>query len=190
MNSDQLQSLVRTILKIGSGLLIAHGMTDTASALNAPDVIGALTLLVSLIWSHYSHGAATPPPPPTRPPPMGVLYILALAGALCVTGCASAPRVTYQATSTSAVTVETALKAYDVFAAAGKTTPAQNAAVKAAYEKYQAAFALVCDAGAVYSATSTTNAPTASTALQAAIQNANQAIADLVALVQTFGVKL
>jgi hypothetical protein len=193
MNTDQFQSLIRTVVKIISGLLIAHGMSDTAGVLNSPDVIGSLLLVCSLIWSHYAHGDI----PPTNPPSVGngvkaplLILPFVVVGGLLFAGCASAPRVTYQAASTSAVTVETALHAYDLFAAAGKTTPAQNAAVKAAYLKYQAAFAVVCDAGAVYSATSTTNAPAASAALQTAIVNANQSIADLIALVQTFGVQL
>jgi len=187
MNTDQFQSLVRTVLKIISGLLVAHGMSDTAGILNAPDVIGAILLVASLIWSHYAHGDDAPPSLPKAPL---LMLALALASGFVVAGCASAPRVTYQAAGASVVTVETALKAYNVLAEAGKTTPAQNAAVKAAFLKYQAAFAVVCDAGAIYSATSTTNAPAASAALQTAIVNANQSIADLVALVQSFGVKL
>jgi hypothetical protein len=187
MNSDQLQSLIRTVLKVGSGLLLAHGLTDTATVFNSPDVIAAITLIVTVIWSHYAHGANPPPPPPVTPI---LLLSFMLASGLVATGCKSGPAVTYRAASTSGVAVGTALKAYDVFAAAGKTTPAQNAAVKAAYEKYQAAFALVCDAGAVYSAAGQTNAPAAGAALQIAVQNANQAIADLVTLVQRFGVQI
>jgi hypothetical protein len=123
----------------------------------------------------------------------GGVFVFILAASLCfgAVGCHSTPqRVTYQAAATSSVTVETALQAYDVFAAQGKTTPQQNAAVKAAYERYQAAFAVVCDAGAVYASAGQTNAPAASAALQSAVLNANQAISDMMALLQSFGVKL
>jgi hypothetical protein len=117
--------------------------------------------------------------------------VLLAAGLLAAApGCQSTPQaVTYQAAATGAVTVQAALKAYDAFAAAGKTTPAQNAAVKAAYEKYQAAFALACDAGAAYSATGGTNGTTQA-AVQVAFGNASQSLLDLENLITAFGVKL
>ena len=120
-----------------------------------------------------------------------IAFLLVLPLATLSTGCQSTPQaVTYQAAATTSVTVEAALHAYNAFAAAGKTTVEQNLAVKAAFLKYQAAFAIVCDAGAVYAATGTTNAPAASAALQTAIVNANATISDLVNLVRTFGVKI
>lgn len=107
------------------------------------------------------------------------------------TACKSTPQaVTYQAAATTSVTVEAALHAYNAFAKAGKTTVEQNQAVKAAFLKYQAAFAVVCDAGAIYAATSSTNSPAASAALQTAIVNANNTIADLINLVRALGVKI
>lgn len=107
-----------------------------------------------------------------------------------ITGCGStAQQAAYKSAATTSVTVETALRAYNVFAAQGKTTIAQNQKVKAAYLKYQTAFAAVCDAGAIYAASGGTNAP-ATAALQQAVQNSSQTITDLINLVQSFGVKL
>ena len=66
MNTDQIGSLLRSLLKVVSAFLIAHGLNDTATFLNAPDVIGALTLAGSLWWSHANHkpnGQATSTPP-------------------------------------------------------------------------------------------------------------------------------
>ena len=120
--------------------------------------------------------------------------LIALIGlvAICTgLGCKSTPQaITYQTVATTSVTVETALKAYNVFAAQGKTTVAQNQAVKAAYIKYQAAFAVVCDAGAIYSFTSQTNAPAASLAVQQAIVNANRTMSDLITLIRSMGVQI
>lgn len=106
-------------------------------------------------------------------------------------GCQTTPqRATYQAAVSTTITVETALRAYNVFAKQGKTTIEQNRKVKDAFEKYQAAMVLVCDAGAIYAASAGTNSPAASLALQQAIANANQTMNDFYALLRAFGVKL
>ena len=197
MNQDQIASYIRSALKIGGALLAAHGYTQAAGAasdlLNCSFIIGLLASGAGVLLSHFWHSS----PPTNLPPPKatGTALLLALAlmlpSAVLFTGCHTTPQqATYQAAGTASVTVETALKAYDVFAAQGKTTPAQNAAVKAAYEKYQAAFAFVCDAGAIYASTGQTNTPAASAAVQTAIVNANQTIADLLALVRSCGVKI
>ena len=141
-------------------------------------------------------GTNTPSEKPTSNGSASKLPLILLVALLALplafsAGCKSSPQaVTYQAAATSSVTVEAALHAYNAFAAAGKTTVAQNQAVKAAFLKYQAAFAVVCDAGAIYAATGSTNGTGASAALQTAIVNANATLADLVNLIKTFGVKL
>lgn len=108
---------------------------------------------------------------------------------LCEIGCKTAQTVALQSAQTTDVTVETAIQAYNVFAAQGKTTVAQNQQVAAAYAKYQVAMALVCDAGAAFT-TSGTNSATASSALQAAVANANTEITDVLNLIQSFGVNI
>ena len=57
MNSDQISSLVRSLMKIIAGILAAHGLQDTATLLNTPDIISAALLIVSLLWSHFNHSA-------------------------------------------------------------------------------------------------------------------------------------
>lgn len=128
---------------------------------------------------------------------MKIKYLIALIAALVLalmplsfTGCGSTPqKVAYKSAATTTVTVETAIRAYNVFAAQGKTTVAQNQKVKDAYLKYQAAFSVLCDAGAIYAATGGTNAPAAA-ALQQAVQNSSDSINDIIKLVTIFGVKL
>ncbi len=86
MNTDQLNSIIRTILKIVSAILLAHGLGNTASLINTPDVIGALTLVVSLLWSHFSH--ASPPSSNGGSSAGGVgLWVALGVASLLFTGC-------------------------------------------------------------------------------------------------------
>lgn len=196
MNQDQIMSYIRSALKIGGALLMAHGYAKAGGMadqlLNMPDVIGFLATGIGLLMSHFTHASSdTASGNPKTPVWIWVLAALALS--LPVTGCNTTPqRVTYEAAATTTVTVETAIKAYNVYVA-GKTdatTIAHNQAVKVAYLKYQAAAAVVCDAGKIYAATSATNAPAANEALDEAVADRNATIADVINLVKSFGVKL
>jgi hypothetical protein len=64
--------------------------------------------------------------------------------------------------------------------------------VKAAYEKYQAAFLVACDIGAAYAATAgpTNGAGATGAALATAEANAGNELTDLLNLVRSFGVKI
>jgi len=63
MNQDQINSLVRTVIKIVGSALVTHGMTQAASILNTEDVIGAVVIIVGVIWSHLDNKTI----PPTQP---------------------------------------------------------------------------------------------------------------------------
>ena len=201
MNNPQFLSFARWLLNTVSGGIIAYTAAKSpatqtfgayvANLCTGPDVVSAVVLGLTWLWGHLTHSQPATTSTSAAGSKIPALFILGALGATLAfsTGCKSTPQqVAYQSVATASVTVETALHAYNVFAAAGKTTPAQNSAVKAAYLKYQAAFAVVCDAGAIYAATGTTNAPAASAALQTAIANANQSIADLENLIKSFGV--
>lgn len=120
---------------------------------------------------------------------LGLVALLALLTAGGGGGCASsALRVSYQTAATTSVTVETAVRSYNVFAAEGKTTVEQNRQVRLAYERYRACMLVLCDAGAAYAATvNNTNAPAAAGLAQAA-QNVTTSIGDVMRLVKAFGV--
>lgn len=106
-------------------------------------------------------------------------------------GCSTTPQqVAYRTTGTTIVSVDAAMKEWGAYVATAHPPASQEAAVKNAYEKYQAAMATACDAGAIYASTSSTNAPAASAALNQAIANAGQELADLERLITSFGVKL
>jgi hypothetical protein len=136
--------------------------------------------------------------PGLKAPLMLLIITLSLSSlvlGLATTGCKSTSpqQITYQATGTAIVTVDTAMKLWGAYVKETDPGPEIEGQVKAAYDSYQAAMAVACDAGAVYAATSVTNAAAsskASLALQQAITNANQELIDLENLIQSFGVKL
>ena len=116
--------------------------------------------------------------------------LIALGACLMLAGCHYTPqRIAYVSASTAVVSVETAIVAYNEFAKAGKTTVAQNLAVRDAYEKYQLASAVVCDAGAIYAETGGTNHVYAA-AFQTATMNMSQTVMDVLNLIRSFGVKI
>jgi hypothetical protein len=84
MNTDQINSLIRSALKIVGALLLAHGLTNTANIINSPDVLGLCLTLAGLLASHWQHDANTPGPKT----PLAALIILASSLALG-TGCTS-----------------------------------------------------------------------------------------------------
>ena len=124
--------------------------------------------------------------------------ILASLMLVSLVACAGLNRTSYQATGTSKVSVYSAMTLWGSYVsaqkAAGKPVPvSQEKAVKAAYQKVQASLVAVCDAGALLSAAVQTNsagATVAQTVLQQAIQDSSQDIADLVTLINRFGVPL
>jgi hypothetical protein len=71
MNQDQLDSLVRTALKMIGGILIAHGAQQAATAINTPDAVefvaGLVAAGISVYASHKSNAPASNPTPPTQP---------------------------------------------------------------------------------------------------------------------------
>jgi len=64
MNDDQINSLIRSILKLGSGYLTVHGASQLAVAINTPAVATSLTgILLAFIAMYGSHrNNATPLP--------------------------------------------------------------------------------------------------------------------------------
>lgn len=65
MNQDQVNSLVRSGLKVVGGILIAHGATNAAAVLSTGPVIeaicGVVTAIIGIVWSHWNHKADPAP---------------------------------------------------------------------------------------------------------------------------------
>ncbi len=194
INSDQLNSLIRTALKVLGSVLLTHGLTSAANIINSPDVIGAVLLIAGIIASHLNHSSppasSGPSSPPSSLPPLMSLLGAIFVGSLFFNGCASTPQqATYQAAGTTVVSVDAAMNLWGAYVAAKHPSTNVEAQVENAYDKYQASMAVVCDAGAAYAATGGTNA-TASAALSQAVVNSSQELTDLENLITSFGVKL
>ncbi len=69
MNTEQINSIIRTFIKVIAGLLAAKGLQNEATLLNQPDVTAAVLLLFSCVWSHFSH--SSPPSINGGSPPSG-----------------------------------------------------------------------------------------------------------------------
>jgi len=67
MNQDQIDSLVRTCLKMVGGILVAHGAQQMATTVTSPAVIeaviGIVTAGLSIYASHKSNAPVVPPKP-------------------------------------------------------------------------------------------------------------------------------
>jgi len=194
MNAQQLQSIIRAILLMCGTVLTKKGITDSATW---ETVVGFIVGLVPLIWSWNRHAdpPGSLPTPPAGPILRGPLMLLLCCGLWTmdcglITGCKSTPQqVAYQSAGTTIVTVDTAMTVWGDYVAAKHPGPAAEATVKAAYEKYQAAMVVLCDAGAAYAATGGTDA-TAMNGLTQAAFNATTYLQDLEKLIATFGVNL
>jgi hypothetical protein len=110
----------------------------------------------------------------------------------CANGCKSTPQqVAYQSAGTTIVSVDQAMKLWGAYVAAKHPPVEQEIAVKVAFQRYQSAMLVVCDAGGIYAGSiNSSNAVTASGILQSAVANASVAIADLENLITKFGVTL
>lgn len=52
MNQDQVESLIRSILKIVGGAFVAKGFTDNSTA---EIIISGIAALAGVVWSHYAN---------------------------------------------------------------------------------------------------------------------------------------
>ncbi len=118
---------------------------------------------------------------------------LGLAAGLTGTGC----QTTYKAEKAADITVTAAMTAWGDYVAQFHPPVEQEQKVKAAFEKYQAAQILAVDATkAMFDLTATNGIsdPTATSVAKAKVSQASAsaagALADLVALIQSFGVKI
>ena len=90
MNQDQLSSYIRSGLKIGGALLLAHGWQQAGGVaenlLNAPDIIGLLATGLGMLLSHFTH---TSPPSDSGGGPAGKAFLVIAFASLFLTGCIS-----------------------------------------------------------------------------------------------------
>lgn len=114
-----------------------------------------------------------------------------LFAAAFMAGCGTtAQQTSYRAYATTQVSVDAAMTEWGAYVKSFTPPVAQEQAVKSAYEKWQAAMAVVGDAGAAYSAANgdTNLVSAAFSVLTTAVQNANTSQTDLINLLVQFGV--
>lgn len=124
-----------------------------------------------------------------------ILSACALAPVVVVTGCKSTPATNvYRATGTAKITVDAAMTAWGDYVEKFRPPLAEEAAVKAAFQKYQLAEEAILDAAIEYeTATANANAEQQSSALNvlnATVAAASAALGDLTSLITSFGVEL
>ena len=122
MNSEQINSLIRTGLKFLAGLLAAHGLTNAAGIINAPDITALIMLAVTTILSHFSHTT------PTNTSNGGnggktTLLLMLLLPAMLLAGCAGLNANTFAAEQSAAATSDAAMRAYSVYWAKAEANP-------------------------------------------------------------------
>jgi hypothetical protein len=130
MNKDQIASYIRSALKIGGALLIAHGYQKAGGVasdlLNAPDIIGLLATGIGLLLSHFTHSAPDTSTGSGKAGGVaGLLVCLSAASLFFATGCASSPsRVAFNAELAAASTSDAALRSYAVYWEKAYASPA------------------------------------------------------------------
>lgn len=95
MNSDQIGAFVRILLTTLATSLAAHGWQGAASIFNNQTVTGAIIVVATAVWAHWSN-RSTPPGPPAAPSTgqgsavvkVVLLFLLPSAFCLLTSGCA------------------------------------------------------------------------------------------------------
>jgi hypothetical protein len=182
MNTNQWTNLISTLLQALSGFAVAQGYLSKSEE---ETMLALGSSLVVFFVSHFIHDDTTPPTPSKT-----ALLLALLLPALIFTGCASAPANAYKAEGSAQITIDAAMTAWGDYVAANHPSAAVELQVRSAFEKYQQAELLAIDITAAYSSVALTNAPQATKNLTVASQNVANALSDLVALLQSFGVSL
>lgn len=194
-----IQSIIRHGLTSGGAVLVAKGL---ASKSDADSAAGAIMVLIGFAHSLYvkwkaSKAISKPVASAPRQTP-GIQHLLIVAGitplalafGMVLSGCQTTPQqASYEAAGTTVVSVDAAMNVWGDYVAANHPGTNEEIAVRSAYEKYQSAMAVACDAGAAYVAAGGTNS-TATAALNEAIANSSTELLDLEKLISSFGVKL
>jgi hypothetical protein len=182
--NDTTQTLLRSLLKLGSGYLLAKGVADESTV----NVIAAgLFAVVGVIWGVTHRRSTAPQSVPVKVGPL--LVLLAAAGLLA--GCQGTPaRIAFNTVKVPAVTLDAVMTAYgDYYRQFGVAT-ADQVKVRAAYEKAKAAELLAIDAAQAAVATLWSTNSVLTLQQQLTGQAAQQALADLLSLVRALGVKI
>ena len=205
MNSKQLTSFVAWVLNALSGGVIAYTAAKSPAAqslgqfaanlITGPDCAAGLVLVITKLVTHFMHEEIAQDNPPAAKSTGGnSLLVLVVAfglAAVMFTGCASAPGNLYKATGSSDSVAMAALGAWNDYCAANHPPVTEQQAIKNAFEKFRLSEIAALDLALVVGSYTGTNAP--ADTLQkatAAVSDETAALADLINLLKSFGVKL
>lgn len=63
MNQDQVLSIVRSLLKVAAGFLLAHNMSRAAGIVSGEDFVAVVLGIISFVWSNFVHTDKPNTPP-------------------------------------------------------------------------------------------------------------------------------
>lgn len=148
MNTDQTTSMVRSVLKVAGGILLAHGASKAAAVVNGEDSVGLVVTIVGFVWSHFSNSdnsiAKKADAIADKAPPVGsvtgMVLILGMLS-LAAVGCKStfAPGGAYSG-STVATNAATGAVSTNTMAAADPGLFAADTAYQLAYDLVDGVF--------------------------------------------------
>jgi len=121
-------TLLRSILKIGSGYLASKGIMNDATG---EVIIAGLIAAISVLW-----GVLDKRPNPALTPPAPLLLVIGAGLAILVAGCQTT-NTPGRILASTAQTVDVAMKGYMQCVKAGLIKPEQENNVRAAYTIYQ-----------------------------------------------------
>ena len=192
--NDTNQTLIRSVLKIGAGYLIAKGVTSEQTT---EIIIAGILAAVGVVWGIVNRRPqlpAEPPPPRSTAPLMLWLLVLSLSTAgVGLVSCSSTPaRVAYNTVNAPSVAVDQAMIAWGDYVKQFHPGVADELKVKAAFERYQKLALVALDAAQSYATlagSGNTNSIGLSMVAELASNQAATALTDLLALLQSFGIK-
>lgn len=136
-------TLIRSLLKLGSGAGLTHGALTEA---NAEIIVSALLGLLSVLWGIFDRRGKSPAPASAAKPPLLLLLgIFALGSLGILPGCSTPSAVPhesrlYYTLKDTHVLVDNAMRVYAVAVVNGSVSAATETRVDAAHERYRAAF--------------------------------------------------
>lgn len=197
MNIDTIQTLIRSVLKVGGGALLANGV---ASETDVEAIIGGVVALIGVVWGiwHRRKNAAAG----QTASALSVVLLAGLVSGLLfapvvLTGCKSVEKTTYRVTGVTAATVDKAMLGWGDYVAQqqlrGTPVPlSDELKVKKAFQQYQLALKAVTDAGLEYSTIKQSGSDAGLPAAQAALNSAaailGASMSELVDLIASFGI--
>ena len=195
MNTDTVQTVLRLLLKMVAGYLVAHGLLDSSQVTDQSlTILGGIVMsALGLLWSKVHQESIARKGSTqffSRPPTGGAIIAAILLVGLIFSGpigCKSPPVGTaYKAASSVRLTVDAAMKAFADAEVAGRVSKSEDTKARQLYGDYLKAMNIARDAAVVYASTVAANPSYATNTVQldAVLATVATAEADVVNFIQ------